>query len=394
SPPPPKPWKKPSPEKSHKVNEVKKMSEDVSKIFDDYEKMGYTDGLPVIPPTKDRVKRMLEWTDRKPDDSLGKTPPSEYEATVEAVAVNAVMAGCRPEFFPVVVAEIEALLDRPNVRGAIATTGGVWPFAIVNGPIAKEIGLYSGWGLLGTGPTHRANLTIGRTMTLVIQNVGKSVPGISEKKPIFNLGRYGICIAEDEANSPWEPLHVEKGFSKDSSTVTVMDETGWGSTGVGGGRSSGVFELDMQIKAKRIVDAHFNPSMGICPPGDATIYICTSGEAKTYSENGMTKQDIKEFFFENCRSNPREWYKEYPADLRNDIMNTAFAMVPGWMRWSNLVPLFRQPEDIWIVVAGGSAPRDVWSFASHHGGHPGIIKQIALADGTPAKSVKDFKKKK
>jgi len=370
------------------------MSEDVEKIFNEFEKKGFTDGLPIIPPTEARVKAMLEYTDRKPDDSLGHCPPSEDEATVESVAINAVMAGCKPEYFPVVVTEISSLLDRPNVRGAIATTGPVWPFAIANGPIAREIGMYSGWGVLGTGPNHRANLTIGRVMTFICQNVGKSVPGISEKKPIWNMGRFGLCIMEDEAGSPWEPMHVERGFNKNESTVTVFDETGWGNHGVGGGRQSGIFEIDQRRRAERIVMVEFNPSMGITPPGDAAIYICTSGEAKIYSDNGWQKQDIKEFLFENCRSDPKQWYHEYPEDIRTDILNTAFSMVPGWMRWSNLVPMFRRPEDIWIVVAGGTAPRDAWSFQSHHGGHPGIMKAITLADGTPAKSIKDFKKKK
>jgi hypothetical protein len=101
------------------------MSEDVEEIFNAFEKQGYTDGLPIIPPTEERVNRMLEWIDRKPDDSLGKVPPSEDEATVQSVAVNAVMAGCKPEYFPVLVTEIEALLSGPNLRGAVATTGPV-----------------------------------------------------------------------------------------------------------------------------------------------------------------------------------------------------------------------------------------------------------------------------
>ena len=133
------------------------MSEDAEKTFNEFEKLGYTDGLPIVPPTEERVNRMLEFSDRDPDDSLERVPPSGDEATVQAVAVNAVMAGCKPEYFPVVVAEMEAMLDRPNLRGAIATQGAVWPMAIVNGPIAREIGLYSSWGfseqVLTTGQT-------------------------------------------------------------------------------------------------------------------------------------------------------------------------------------------------------------------------------------------------
>ncbi|MCJ7632978.1 hypothetical protein MUP77_11380 [Candidatus Bathyarchaeota archaeon] len=372
------------------------MSEDVEKIFDDYEKKGYTDGLPIIPPTKERVKRMLEWTDRKPDDSLGKVPPSEYEATVESVAVNAVMAGCRPEFFPVVVTEIITLLDRPNLRGALATTASCWPLTVVNGPIAKEIGLHSGWGLLGTGPLHRANLTIGRTMTLILQNVGKSIPGISEKKHLWNLGRIGICFAEAEDLIPpsWDPLHVEKGFEKETSTVTVIDEGRLYQTGVGGGRPSGVFELDMRNTARKLVELHYNPPIGITPRGEASLYICTPSRAKIYADNGWTKQGLKEFFFDNCRSKPDEWFRDYPEDIRNDILRNSFSMEPPWVHTSELVPLFRSPDDLWVVVSGPDGnPSSVWALSIHHGGHPAVIKQIALANGTPAKSVKDFKHK-
>lgn len=374
------------------------MSEDAEKTYNDFTKKGYTDGLPIVPPTEARVARMLEWTDRKKDDVLGTVPPADAEATVEHVAINAVMAGCKPEYFPVVVTEIETLLNRPNLRGAVATTGNVWPFAVANGPIAKEIGMYSGWGLLGTGPNHQANLTIGRTMTLIIQNIGNSIPGISEKKPLYNISRFGMCIAEDEDNLPksWEPLHVEKGFKKDTSTVTVFDEATWGAIGAGGGRASGVLQIDMLNEAKRLAQLHYNPPLGLTPLGNVSLYICTSISAKIYADNGWTKQRFKEFMYENCRVDPRDWYSDYPPDVREDVLRTVFGSVPhsDWMRWSSSLPLFRTPEDIWIVVAGGNVARSVWSVSSHHTDHPGIIKQIALADGTPAKSVKDFKKKR
>ena len=122
------------------------MSEDIEKIYDDLYEKGCTDGLPIIPPTKERIKKMLEFTDKKPDDALGRIPPSEYEATVEAVAANAVMAGCKPEYFPVVVTAMEATTDRPNLRASVAPARAN-PLIIINGPIAKEIGVSSGWGL-------------------------------------------------------------------------------------------------------------------------------------------------------------------------------------------------------------------------------------------------------
>ena len=369
------------------------MSEDYEKIYQEFEDKEWCDGLPIVPPTEDRVSRMLEFTDRKPDDSLGNVPPSEYEATVESVAANAVMAGCKPEYFPVVVTQIETLLSMPNLRGAIATTGPVWPMSIVNGPIAKEIGLHSGWGLFGTGPNHRANLTIGRTMTLVIQNIGKSVPGISEKKPMWNLGRIGLCICENEVSSPWEPLHIEKGFKKETSTVTVYDSISLGRGIVGGGRHSGVFEIDSRKLAKRLVMIHYHPALGISI--GSSFYFLSPASAKIYADNGWSKQDLKEFLYENCRTNIRQWYNEYPEQIREDIMRNVFAGLPSWMQVGDSIPLFPSPESIWIVVAGpANRPSSVWGeLVARKRDHPVIIKPISTLDGTPIKSVYDFKRK-
>ena len=372
------------------------MSEEVEKIYEEFVEKGWTDGLPIIPPTESRIKRMLEFTDRKSDDSLGKVPPSDHVATIENVAVNAVMAGCKPEYFPVVVTEIEALLDRPNLRGCLATTGSVWPMGIANGPIAKEIGLYAGWGLFGTGPNHRANTTIGRTMTLVIQNVGKSLPGVSEKKPSWNMGRYGICIRENEEESPWDPLHVEKGFDKNTSTVAVYDETDLARAILTGmGRGSGIFDLDIRRRVKRMVDAHYNPPTGI--HYDQNLYIMSPRAAQRYVDNGWTKQDIKQFFYENCRSNPQEWFKDsgYPEETINNIMKTMFAGSPLWMRQGVSVPMFTSPEHICIIVAGeGSIMTPSHHHSSFVSTHPVVMKPITFTDGTPVKSVYDFKRKK
>jgi len=371
------------------------MSDDSARIFDEFEKKGYTDGLPIIPPTEARVAEMLEYTDRKPDDSLGRVPPAEYEATVESVAVNAVMAGCKPEYFPVVVTEIEVLLSLPNLRASLATTGPCWPTSIVNGPIAREIGMYSGWGVLGTGPNHRANLTIGRTMTLVCQNIGKSKPGISEKKPCLNAGRYGICFAENEAASPWEPLHVEKGFARDTSTVTGIAEGGRFEM-LHGGRHSGIFAIDVRRFAESLNKVNV-PNCNQVVENAVTLIVFTPGQAKIYSENGWTKSDVKNFLYDNCKSEPpSKWYLDYPEDLRENILKTTFIHTPVWKRRDLNVglPLFPSPESIMIVVAGGEPPRITWKEPSHHGNDPAIIKPIAFADGTPVKSVYDFQRKK
>jgi hypothetical protein len=227
-------------------------------------------------------------------------------------------------------------------------------------------------------------------MTLVIQNVGKSIPGVSESKPIWNLGRYGICIAENEEESPWEPLHVEKGYDPDTSTVTVYDEMDLRRGHVGGiGRLSGIFDVDVLREARQI-------ALTAYPRGirrDASFYFITPLVARLYANQGWSKQDLKEFFYEHCRSDLQEWYRDYPEEVREYILNTELSRAPVWMQQAGTsIPVFRSPEHIWVVVVGPQTDDRYWAFSSHHGGHPTVMKPISFADGTPAKSVYDFKR--
>ena len=172
---------------------------------------GWSDGLPLVPPTVERVARMLSGTTRKPDEVVAVVPPDLVECTVEKVAINAVMAGCRPEYLPVVLAAVEAACtDEFNIHGLLATTWFSGPLVIVNGPIARAIGMNSGVNALGQG--NRANATIGRALQLVIRNVGGGRPARSTARRSAHPGKYTFCFAEDEAGSPWEPLHVERGM--------------------------------------------------------------------------------------------------------------------------------------------------------------------------------------
>ncbi len=186
---------------------------------------GWTDGLPVVAPTEARVLRMLEGTDRAPDEVVAVVPPDLVAATVEKVAVNAVMAGCRPEHLPVVLAAVEAACtDEFNVHGLLATTMPVGPVIIVNGPVRGRVGMNSGVNALGQG--NRANLTIGRALQLVIRNVGGGRPGEVDRATHGNPGKVSFCFAEDEEGSPWEPLSVERGFPAGASTVTLFPGEG------------------------------------------------------------------------------------------------------------------------------------------------------------------------
>jgi hypothetical protein len=182
---------------------------------------GWTDGLPVVSPTPERVARMLTGTKRDAGDIVAVVPPDLVEATVEKVAINAVMAGCRPEYLPVVLTAVEAACtDEFNMHGLLATTYFSSPLLIVNGPIARAIGMNSGMNALGQG--NRANATIGRALQLVVRNVGGGRPGEVDRATLGNPGKYTFCFAEDEAGSPWEPLHVERGLADDASAVTLF----------------------------------------------------------------------------------------------------------------------------------------------------------------------------
>ncbi len=182
---------------------------------------GWSDGLPVVPPTPERVARMLSGTTRPADDVVATVPPNLADVTVEKIAINAVMAGCLPEYLPVVIAAVEAVCtDEFNMHGVLATTMGVAPILIVNGPIRNEIGMNSGMNVFGQG--NRANSTIGRALQLVIRNIGGGVPGEVDRSTHGQPGKVGLCFAEDEEGSPWTSLAESLGHSPDVSTVTVF----------------------------------------------------------------------------------------------------------------------------------------------------------------------------
>ncbi|MBI4184209.1 MAG: thioredoxin [Proteobacteria bacterium] len=185
---------------------------------------GWSDGLPVVPPTELRVWRMLQGTHRAPGEALGLVPPNLGPCTVEKVAINAVMAGCKPEYMPVVLAAVEAALeDRFCLHGLLATTQFAGPVVIVNGPVRKAIGM--NWGVNCLGQGNRANATIGRALQLVVRNVGGGKPGGVDRAALGNPGKYTYCFAEDE-DTPWEPLSVERGLAPGVSAVTVLSGDG------------------------------------------------------------------------------------------------------------------------------------------------------------------------
>ena len=256
---------------------------------DEFEAMydrGWSDGLPLIPPTIERVQAMLEGTKRKPDDIIAIVPPDLVDLTVEKVAINAVMAGCKPEYLPVVITALEtACGDEFNMHGLLATTMPVGPVIFVNGPIRKSINMNSGMNLLGQG--NRANSTIGRAVQLTIRNVGGGRPGEVDRATHGSPAKYGLCFAEDEEGSPWQSYAQDQGFSSEQNTVTLFP--GEGPRMIVDQLSRSPDELARSLAMGIIGNVHPKLVMGF----DA-ILIIGPEHASRFAEAGWTKEQVNE----------------------------------------------------------------------------------------------------
>ncbi len=242
---------------------------------------GWSDGLPLVPPTEARVLRMLAGTARDPQDVIGNVPSDLAECTVEKVAINAVMAGCKPEYLPVVIAAVEAVLDEPfAMHGVLATTMYVGPVVIVNGPIRRAIAMNAKGNALGQGC--RANTTIGRALQLVIRNVGGGRPQEVDRATLGNPGKLSYCIAEDEEGSCWESLAAERGIAEGKSAVTVF--AGYGLQGIVDQKSRTAQSLAQTFA--ECLKANSHPKL--YPGGDALVVVSPEHE-RTFREAGWSK---------------------------------------------------------------------------------------------------------
>jgi len=308
---------------------------------------GVTDGLPVVPPTRARVQRALDTTGRAADELIGRVPPNYGDATVEKIAINAVMAGCRPEYLPVVLAAVEAVCDDAfDLHGVSATTNAPAPLLIVNGPIRKALDINSGAGVFGPG--WRANATIGRALRLVCVNVGGAVPGVVSMSTLAHPGRYTYCIGEHEEASPWDSLAVEHGFAAGESTVAVL------------AADAPLTVYDQRSRAAADLLATIAPSLAVVENhkmthwGD-TLLVLSPEHARIVGDDGWTKADVRTFLFERLRRPVRELV---PGVAGGDgLPEHVLRKFADPARDETLVPKFREPENIKIVVAGGTAGR-------------------------------------
>jgi len=319
-----------------------------------YQERGWTDGLPIVPPTEAAVRSFLKQTDRDPREIVGVLPPRQGEATVERIAANAVMAGCLPKYFPVVLAAIEALADPLfNLDSVQATTHPVAPLIVVNGPIAREIGLNSGYNAFGQG--FRANVTIGRAVRLVLMNVGGGLPGTGDRSTQGSPAKIAYCVAENENDNPWQPLHVEAGLAPDVSTVTAFGceaphniQDHYSNTGLG----------VLRVVAGAMGQAGSNNLLGRGWP----LLSLGPEHAATIARDGFTKQQVKEFLFEHARFPLARLGPEYQ---RYQIERWSVVDAPDAM-----IPIVRSADDISIIVVGGAGKHSAWQPTFGDGTRP------------------------
>ena len=294
---------------------------------------GWTDGLPVVPATAARVEEFLVAARREPDEVLFHEPTRRRTVNVEKVAINAVLAGCRAEYMPVILAALEAMADPAyNFHGAITSTGGSAPFVVVNGPVTRALGINAGVNLFGPG--WRANATIGRALRLVILNCLGAQPGVLDRSTQGHPGKYTFCVAELEKESPWEPLHVERGFPRDTSAVTVFAAEG---------PHNVLTHYGLDAEAILVTLADAMAGLGSFSPGQSFLVLAPE-HVRILARDGWTKPRLREALYARARRSLAELKRA--GKVQGPV-------APG--DDAQLVHRGRSPDDIFIVVGGGGA---------------------------------------
>lgn len=334
------------------------------------------DGLPGVTPTRTRVDEFLEYTDRNADESLGQVPPLHGEATVEKLATNAVIAGCRPEYFPVILTAVEAMLiDEFNLRGILSTTHPCWPLLMINGPLADELEINYGLNALGQG--FQANMTIGRAITLICMNLGGAIPGQSDDATHGGPHKKGLCFAENEAANPWQPFHVERGFDADTTTVSVFSAEAPHNINDHVARD-GATLLTTACHSMAILGTNVlyyekgEPHLNLGPEHAALL-----------AEEGWSKQEVKQFIYDHARV-PKYLFDGHGMDWEYAQLSRQFEVTNP----HELIGLAASPEDINITVSGGQGRHSLF----HPVAADSVAQTVAVthSDGTPVSSVSEF----
>ncbi len=357
--------------------DVEDTLENVFEFFDLYYENGWTDGLPVYPPTERRVGNMLRFSDREASDVVAIIPPRNGAATVEKIAINAVMAGCRPEYLPILITAVEAIVQPEyNLYGRQTTTHPGAHLLIVNGPVRKELDVNCRDNVFGQG--WRANATMGRALRLILINVGGNKPGVTDMATHGHSGKYSYCMGEDEEGSPWNPLHVERGLAPETSAVTVLCAEAPHNIN---DQVSKTPQMYLGSAASTMATLGGNGLYRSGLRGEQGL-VLTAESAQWIAEFGWSKHDVKTYLFEHARKPVRElrdrgaWGKSPLPQFINPDDDDA------------MVPIVGRPEDIVVLVAGGHQ-RHMNALLTA-GYSMSVTRPITLKDGTPIRSTRDF----
>ncbi len=326
--------------------ELVEAPDDLDELIEFFHAMRWSDGLPIVPPTRERVERMLSCTTRKPDEVVANVAPGFGAATVERIAINAVMAGCRTDYLPLLIAATQAVTVKEfNLQGIQATTNPVAVWLVVNGPIAEQLGVNSGMNCLGQGTV--ANATLGRALRLILQNLGGAVPGEMDRATHGMPGKFSFCCAENEAQSPWESLHVERGYQCEQSTVTVI--------GAAGTHNMNTHAKDADDLIRVIADTMAFPTSNDYWINGEPWIVVSPEHAEVLHAGGLSKADVKRRLWEASKMRARRMAKMELARTQ-----TARAAELGPITEETLLPISGSPDGIGIVVAGGPGTHSVY----------------------------------
>jgi len=314
---------------------------------------GWTDGFPIVPPTAEAVGEMLAGTDLARGHVLGTMVPGNAPVSIEKVAINAVMAGCRPTYLPVLIAAIEGILEPDfDLLGVQTSTGPHSPLLLINGPVRRDINVNCGSGALGHG--WQANATIGRALRLVLNNIGGARIGDSDMTTLGMAENYTYCFGENEEQNPWAPLHVEEGFAREDSTVSVL-----------GAYAPENISDHVGIKPEEILAVAADTvskmtrfhllGMDHIIPRDTILILCPE-HAKSIVDAGWSKEDVRKFVFERA-SIP---YEKLRA-VRRHIDPSRLIQAPDGPR----VPMFLNPDCLKVVVVGGPGKHSAYINSGH-----------------------------
>jgi hypothetical protein len=343
-----------------------------------YMERGWGDGLPIVPPTAERVEKMLEYCDRPWHEPIAKIAPRYGEATPLRLAANAVMAGCAPNYFPLFMLAIEAMCEEPfNLYGVQATTHLCAPLVIVNGPVALELGINSGHNAFGPGT--RSNATIGRAIRLALLNIGGAIPMLGDMSTFGAPSKFSYLVAENEAASPWEPLHVERGFAREASTVTVV-----------GAECPHNINDHESLSGEGILTT-IAGTMGITGSNDVyyeaqPVVVMGPEHAKMVANDGYSKADAKRFLQEHANLPLGKFSREnierrFRITFKEKYANAGL---------DALVPQVQNAEDIIIAVIGGAGKHS--AFIPTFGATKAITRALKLNNGRLAKTVEEFRR--